>query len=341
MLLIDGSYGEGGGQILRTALFLSLITGKPFRINKIRTTRKKPGLKMQHLSILRALGKITRSKFEGGELGSTELTFYPGEIVGGNLEMDIKTAGSITLFLQTILPVLAFARRASHLKIIGGTDVPGGMTIDYMRYVYLHYFRRFVRHVEIKVLRRGYYPAGGGMVDVKVEPFLRNTGDAQKQLSPIVLKTRGRAEKIEIFSVASRKLKKRRVAERQVKGALEVLKSGPEISINYEESLTPGTSILILGLFENTLLGSDNIGKLGVPAEKIGREAAEKFLKDFESDATVDLHMQDNLIPFLGLVGGFFRVSELTSHTRTNIWVTEKFLPVRFTAKDGFVEAHI
>ena len=343
MLEIDGSFGEGGGQILRTALFLSLITKTPFKIKNIRKTRKKPGLKRQHLSILEALGKITRSRAVGDSLGSTELLFYPGEIVGGNLEIDIKTAGSISLFLQTILPVVAFAKGPSKITIIGGTDVPGGMTIDYMRYVYLEFFRRFTRRVYIEVKRRGYYPAGGGIVEVGVEPGFKNLEEAKEKVESYQLGSRGTFKRMKIISVASGKLKRRKVAERQVSGVLSAIGSleKPEIEIRYEDSLTPGTSVLILAEFTKTVLGADNIGKLGVPAEKIGKMAAEEFLKDLNSGATVDIHMQDNLIPFLGIAGGEFRVSTLTKHTETNIWVTEKFLPVKFSVRGSLVRAHV
>ncbi len=329
MIKIDGSYGEGGGQIVRTALFLSLLTGKPFRIHNIRASRKNPGLKMQHLSIIRALKQITESDAKGDKLNSTELEFHPGRVLGGNLKLDIHTAGSITLVLQTLLPTLTLAEKPSKLTIIGGTDVPGGMTIDYLRYIYQPFVERFSKKIEVRVRRRGYYPAGGGIVEVEVYPT------SSLKIKPILLTEQGKLEFVKIISVSSTKLKKRNVAERQLKGAREILKKfNPIEVIHYEESLTPGCSILAYAQFSSgAIIGSDNIGKLGVPAEKIGQEAAKNLIHELNSGATVDIHLQDNIIPLIALAGGEIVVSKVTKHTQTNIMVTEKFLPVKFQVR--------
>jgi len=343
MIKIDGSYGEGGGQILRTALFLSLLTSSPFEIFNIRSTRKRPGLKRQHLTIIRALKMLTTSTIYGDTLGSKELEFIPGRIIGGNLELDVETAGSIPLVLQTLIPVLIFAQKPSRLVIYGGTDVPGGMTIDYLRYVFLPYLNRFAESISVKVKRRGYYPRGNGKVRVDVIPRFQSIKDARDNVLPLKLDSCRDLSSISILSVSSTRLESRRVAERQVEGARRTLsrlisKVQSKISVRYEESFSPGCSILIAGnLGKDYIQGSDGIGKLGVPAEKIGEEAAKKFVYEIEKKACVDRHLQDNLIPFLGLVGGSMRVSEVTKHTRSNIWVTEKFLPVKFEFRDNLI----
>ncbi len=345
MIKIDGSYGEGGGQILRTALFLSLVTSTPFKIFNIRSSRKNPGLKRQHLTIIRALKMLTTSDVVGDKLGSRELEFIPGNIFGGNIDLDVETAGSIPLVLQTLIPVLLFARNSSKLIVYGGTDVSGGMTMDYMHYVLIPHLSRFVNKISINVWRRGYYPRGNGKVEIEIIPRYHTFGDVRREVSPLKLDSCGKLKSVSVYSVSSTRLRGRKVAERQVEGVLRVLSEllsrtgiSPEIYVRYERSFSPGCSILITGnLGKNYTIGSDGIGKLGVPAEKIGEEAAKKFVYEIEQGACVDRHLQDNLIPFLGIVGGRMRVSEVTTHTKSNIWVTEKFLPVKFEVRGNLI----
>ena len=203
MVKIDGSYGEGGGQILRTALFLSLVTSTPFKIFNIRSSRKNPGLKRQHLTIIRALKILTTSTASGDRLGSTELEFKPGKILGGNIELDVETAGSIPLVLQTLIPVLIFAQKSSRLIIYGGTDVPGGMTMDYLRFVFLPYLTRFTNKISIKVKRRGYYPKGNGKVEIEIIPRFHSMEDVRNKVSPLKLDSCEKLDSILVLSVSS------------------------------------------------------------------------------------------------------------------------------------------
>ncbi len=343
-LSIDGSYGEGGGQILRTALFLSLITKKPFKMYNIRRGRKKPGLKPQHLHIVKTLEVLTSSKAVGASPGSLEISFYPGEIRGGSITVDFKTAGSITLFLQTLLPVIFFAQRRTTLRVRGGTDVPMSMTWDYFEKVFLPLVKGYAEKVNTKVIRRGYYPKGGGEVEIEVTPRYRfkengNFVTSLRESSDrIDLVEDSPIKEIRIFSVASIHLKNRKVSERQLDGASEVLKGKVRAPIrgktSYEPSLSPGSSILIFGIREKACLGADGIGKLGKRAEDVGREAALFFLKELEKGAPIDSHLSDNLVPWLALFGGRIRIPGKTKHFETNIWITEKFLGKTFRIRD-------
>ncbi len=352
MIEIDGAYGEGGGQIVRTALFLSILTQKPFCIYNIRRGRPKPGLKPQHLNIVKALLDLTDSKAEGARLGSLTLKFWPGAIRGGNKRIDIGTAGSIMLFLQTLLPVSLFARNDVFLTIRGGTDVSGSMTADYFANVVIPYIKRFAQRIEFRVLKRGYYPKGGGEVTLRVIPRFRNVAGRpdfldilRKQHPPLNLTDRGKLIKFEIFSRAWDQLKQRGVAERQLQAAKKVIVGKYRVpvreEVSYYPTLSPGTSIAIVAHFEKAILGADGLGKKGVPAEKVGEDAALALMKEIESGACVDVHLCDNLVPYIALFGGQLRTSEISSHTKTNIWISEKFLPVRFKIQDRVIKVEM
>jgi RNA 3'-phosphate cyclase len=344
MIEIDGSYGEGGGQIVRTSLFFSLITGNKVRIYNIRRGRRKPGLKPQHLTVIEALELLTDCEVEGAREGSLEITFKPGRIKGGEVSINIGTAGSITLLLQTLLPVLSFADRPSILRIEGGTDVPMSMSSDYLREIIIPHIKGYVDDLDFKVERRGFYPAGGGIVTLKIKPkFVRSSfkslNDFIKYLRtrslPLNIKDRGNPTGIKIISFASNHLRGRRVAERMVDGALSRLKElklKAETHIKYGESRSPGCVLTIIALFDNGVrLGVDGLGKPGKPAEKVGEEVSKKLLNLLKTEATVDTHLQDNLIPWMALFGGIYRVNGgLTAHTKTNIWVSTLFLNTRF-----------
>jgi len=349
MIEIDGSYGEGGGQILRTALFLSLLTQKPFRAFNIRKGRSKPGLKPQHLHIIKALLELTDSRVEGAREGSLSIKFYPGPIRGGRLRVDIGTAGSIPLFLQTLLPVSFFAERDVDLTIRGGTDVSGSMTADYFAHVLLPHVRHLARKAELHVIRRGFYPRGGGEIRLLVRPRLgnllageRTAENILKLNQPFSLDERGELKEILIFSLSWDGLKNREVAERQARAAVKAIKMRYPVpvreKISYFSTLSPGTSITLVARFKKGLMGSDGLGKKGKPAEKVGEDAALKLIDEIESGATVDVHLCDNLIPYLALFGGRIKVREISSHTRSNIWISEKFLGKRFVAAGNLIE---
>lgn len=334
IIKIDGATLEGGGQILRTATALSVICEKPCQIFNIRAARKTPGLRPQHLLGLRALSQFCNGKLEGDVLGSKEIYFYPGQAYKNRISINIPTAGSITLLLQTLIPPLLFAQQPVEISFKGGaTDTFFSPTIDYFRYVFLQFLEKLGIRVELKIEKRGYYPEGGAKVRVTVFP---------SKLKPITLVERGEFKKILAISGASEFLKNKKVAERQLAGVREVLgklKLQIEEKVKYYRTDCPGSQICLIAEFTNTQLGTDNLGKLGKRAEDVGKEAALELLKEQKTTASLDKHLADQILPYLALAKGksSVTVSEITNHCKTNIWVIEKFLDGKFEIKDNLI----
>jgi RNA 3'-phosphate cyclase len=336
MVEIDNSYLEGGGQILRTATALAVVTKKPCHIFNIRAKRPKPGLMPQHLLGIQALAQLCSGVLEGDFLGSEEIKFWPGEIGRGRASANIKieTAGSITLVLQTLIPPALFVPSPVKISFNGGaTDTFFSPTIDHFRYCFLKILEKMGCEVEINILKRGYYPEGGAKVEVKVFP---------SKLKPMNLTERGELKKILVISGASNTLKDKKVAERQLAGVREVLgklKLPIEEKVEYYDTRCPGSQICLIAEFENTVIGTDNLGKLGKRAEDVGKEAALELLKEQKSEACLDKHLADQILPYLALVKNksSITVSEITNHCRTNIWVIEKFLDGKFKIKGDLI----
>jgi RNA 3'-phosphate cyclase len=332
MIEIDGSFGEGGGQILRTATALSAVLKIPCRVFNIRKGREKPGLQTQHLLGLRALAELCNGRLEGDYLNSTEIKFYPGEIKAKDLVVKIETAGSITLCLQTLLPVALFAKNPIKISFKGGgTDVPFSPTIDHFRYVFLKILEKMGAKVEINVKRRGFYPAGGGEAEIKVYP---------SKLKPLTLTERGNFQGILALSVASESLKERKVAERQLSEPRRVFKAlglKAEEKIEYVKTESPGSCLALIAKYKNTILGSDELGKLGIPAEKIGKECIEKLLEEEKSETCLDRFLTDQILIYMALAGGKsqVKISKLTLHAQTNINIIEQFLKGKFEIKNN------
>lgn len=322
MVNLDGSVGEGGGQMLRTALLWSLFTGTPFRMTKIREKREIPGLKAQHLHILSALKTMGPVRVDGAFVGSRAIEFQPAPLAAVDATVDIGTAGSVTLLLQTLLPVLLLTPGRSRLRLIGGTDVAWSPTLDYLRNVVAFPAMLRARVLKLELARRGFYPAGGGELLVEAEGW--------KDVEPLDRVERGRLVQIRIFSTASRSLAERRVAERQATAAADVLRrfgARTHEEIEYAESRSPGSSITcVADLGGGQKLGGSALGQRGKAAEAVGREAAEDLARELESGAPVDAHAGDQLLPWLALSGGAYRASAITEHARSNAWVTELFL---------------
>jgi RNA 3'-phosphate cyclase len=343
MIELDGSYGEGGGQIVRTALALSMLTQQPFHIKDIRKGRNDSGLKSQHLHSIKALQKLSDCRSEGAELGSTQLTFHPTPIKPSNITINIGTAGSITLVLQAILLPIIFAKKPITLTIKGGTDVKWATTIDHFRSVLLPQLQKFAK-IEVKTHKRGYYPKGNGEVEVSITPKLsfdhEHTDTSIKKLKahikPYESTTQERITKINGIAHSSLDLEKNHVAERIAQGASQLLSRHFEtvsIKKEYSETESTGCGITIWTHSDNqnASIGADMLGEKQIRAEEVGKIAAEALIKEIDAKAAVDSHTMDSLMPFLALAGGTIRSSAITPHTETNIYAVEAFLGKRFS----------
>ena len=329
-ILIDGSFGEGGGQILRYSLAIASIMRRPVKIINIRVKRSNPGLQRQHLTAIRALAELTRARVYGAEIGSTEVSFEPTGIFHGKFNLDIGTAGSITLVLQSILPVIAFADSSVTVELKGGTDVPWSPTFDYFKNVMLYHLRNLGYEIELKLLRRGHYPRGGGHVILEVN-------DPPKGFKPIELIERGKILRIKGNSHCVRL--PRHVAERQANSAIARLK-GLEMDIdidisiehypvNKDPHLGPGSGIAIWAETEKSRIGADSIGARDKRAEEVGHEAASKLIEDLMTGAGLDRHASDMIIPYLVFSNGISEITgaQLTMHAYTIIEIVKKIVP--------------
>lgn len=321
MIEIDGSYGEGGGQIVRTSVALSAVTGKSVLIKKIRQGRPKPGLAAQHAQAIRALGQICNAEIKGAEPGSSEVLFCPQEICGGSRRVEIGTAGSVTLLMQCLLPALLHAEKRTSLQVQGGTDVQWSPTVDYFRNVFLPALSFFGGRAGLQLLRRGYYPRGQGEVLLEVEPsHLKSAHISYEPFNPAQNR---------IMGISHCSNLPQHVAERQAASAIERLQeAGYEAEILQETGrlASTGSGITLWTAGK----GASSLGERGHPAEKVGRRAAEEMVRELESPAAVDAHLADQLIPYLALAGGSFTVSEISLHTKTNIWTAGHFLEAKF-----------
>lgn len=343
LIKIDGNWGEGGGAVVRVALALSTITQKPFSVENIRSGRKDAGLKQQHVHCITALKDLCNAKAENAFVGSKELKFYPGPIKGGNVKIDIETAGSITLLLQAVLMPCFFAEKPVRLTIIGGTNVAWSMPIEYFKEVLAVHLKKFCEKLDINLVRRGYYPKGGGKVELRIKPKYA-PGSFVKEAPRIDLTEQEHLISIKGISHASKDLEKKQVAERQTKAArraLAQLECPISIATEYADTLSTGSGITLWAIFSkdkdeiNELnpirLGADALGEQRKTSEEVGTESAKKLLVQIHSKAPVDSHLGDNLIPLMGLLGECrIKVAEITNHLRTNIYVVEKFLGKKF-----------
>jgi RNA 3'-phosphate cyclase len=342
MVRIDGSYMEGGGQILRTALALSALTGRPFRAEKIRQNRPAAGLKPQHLSAIQALVRMSGAQAAGAVVGSGEIEFRPGCLAPGDYSLNIGTAGSVTLLLQALLLPCMFAAGEMTLRLRGGTDTRWSIPVDYFTHLILPILRRF-SGIEVLGMHRGFYPRGQGSLELKIrpEPHPPPLHDAAALLGAVRRRFRAldfgvhrEPAGISGVSAAAAVLEKARVAERQADAAQEALGSAlpVEIRSEYCRSASPGSVITLWAVDSDgqALAGGDALGERGKPAEIVGREAAQKLRHTLSTEAAVDVHLADNLIPLLALAGGQIRTAAVTDHVRANMYVCEKFLEVRY-----------
>jgi RNA 3'-terminal phosphate cyclase (ATP) len=322
---IDGSFGEGGGQILRTALSLSCITGLKLRLFNIRKGREKPGLRPQHITCINAAAIITHAKVSGNGAGSTEIIFIPGNICPGNYMFDIKTAGSCSLVFQTLMPLI-FAGKPSHITIKGGTHVPFSPPYHYISQIFLPALNRIGINIESTISSYGFYPKGGGEVGFRIFP--------SKNIKGRDLTVRGDLNSLSLISgVSGLPLS---IAERQRQSAMNLLASfSPRVKVLEAPSPAQGTFVFIKAEYENSWAGFSALGKKGKPAEAVGREAAEEFIHFHNASACIDPHLADQIVTYLSLArqNSSFTTSRMTQHLLTNVWVIEKFLNIKYEIK--------
>lgn len=368
---IDGQHGEGGGQILRTALALAGLLRVPCRIVNIRLGRRNPGLRPQHLAGVRAVAALTGGRVEGDREGSLEVIFYPGKILMRDLRLDIGTAGSVTLLLQALLPV---SLRSSHrltLDINGGTDVPWSPPVSYLQKVFCPVMEWMGLSLDLKLVATGFYPKGGGRVRMTVRPGA--AGDDQGTPAPphpfnLVTRPRpldltrpGRLLSLEVVSLASQALQGSRVAERQVEGFRAALQGqwAPDLAdqdpsrpladllapprILYPPTRSIGSSIQAQACFEHGLLGAGALGERGKPAEQVGEAAARALVQEAATGACLDQWMADQFLVYAALASGpsRVRVSAITSHCLTNLEIISAFLPAVFSVDHENLVIHV
>ena len=327
MIRIDGSFGEGGGQILRTSLSLSIITGRPFRIENIRAKREKGGLLRQHLAAVRGAAEICGGQVEGASLGSTALTFKPGSVKSGDYHFVIGTAGSGTLVLQTVLPALMTASGPSKIVIEGGTHNQAAPPFHFLEHAFLPLIRRMGPQVNLRLERYGFYPAGGGRFVVEIQP--------SKALEPIELPKRGETISRCVTAIVANL--PRPIAQREVMKAAEMLNWGLECTRVEEtkNSAGPGNIVMIeIGNAACTEVFS-GFGQLGVSAEQVAVDIAREVSDYLASGASAGEHLTDQLLLPLALAGGgLFTAQKINQHARTNMSVIGSFLPVHFDVRE-------
>lgn len=323
-LEIDGSYGEGGGQILRTALSLSCITGIPVNIINIRKNRKKPGLMPQHLTCVKIMKMLFNAETKGDELNSQSLYFKPNEFMEKDFFYDIGTAGSTSLVLQTILPCLVYYKSNINVTLKGGTHVPMSPIFDYLNEVFKWHLEKLGIFVDFLILDYGFYPKGGGEVRMQIKRIVE--GDSTYQFTD-----RGKLLKISSRSCVSNL--PLTIAERQKDSFLRTIgdyKGLTKIELSKVTSIGKGTYIFAKAVYENSLSGFSSLGAIGKPAEVVGEEAGRAFLEYEKQKGFYDEYMADQILIYLALFtkGSKITIPKETEHFKTNLWVIKKFIDV-------------
>jgi RNA 3'-terminal phosphate cyclase (ATP) len=323
MIDIDASFGEGGGQILRSALALSVITGKAMRLSHIRASRPQPGLKPQHLKAIEAMAQISDAHVEGATPGSQSLSFEPMGLTSGKYAFDIGTAGSVSLLLQTVYLPLSFANGPSRLTLIGGTHVPWSPCYHYLQWQWLPFLAEAGYHLECTLERAGFYPRGGGLLEVNIVP--------SRLFLPLRVTERGRLLRIRGLSGVGRL--DRSIAERQRKQADERLRElgvPLEIEVTEVPSASPGTFIVLQAEFEGGRCCAFALGARHKRAEKVADEAADELRADIHAGGAIDAWLADQLLLPLAFVAekSELSVCRISRHLRTNAELLGHFLPV-------------
>lgn len=320
---IDGSYGEGGGQILRTALAFSAILNRPVKITRIRAGRKSPGLQPQHLKSIEALATITNAITDGVQIGSEAITFIPKKIVPGDYEFDIGTAGSVTLLLQALLLPLSFSESSSHLVLTGGTHVEWSPPFHYLSEVLFPALASMGIKAKADMKKWGWYPRGGGRIVIEIHPA--------SGIKPVTLTHRGVLKRV--YGISAISNLPNHVAERQRDRALKrvegELNLEGKIEVRSEmPSMGQGSFLFLVVESERVRAGFSALGRKGKRAEEVADEAVDSLKEYLESGSCIDPHLSDQLVPFMAFAKGAssFTTAKITEHLLTNLWVIEQFL---------------
>lgn len=325
MIEIDGSAGEGGGQILRTALALSMCTGQPFRLHHIRAKRSKPGLMRQHLACVKAARAVCSAEVVGAELGATVIVFTPNAVRAGNYEFAIAGAGSTLLVLQTLLPALLKADAPSTVRISGGTHNPMAPPFEFIERAFAPWVQRLGGGLQLTLRRCGFYPAGGGEFVAVVTPFARD-GDA----APLHIAERGAL--LESYAEALTAGVPTSVAPRELDAISRVMNwSGEQLRVRgLRQNEGPGNALIATLRYENVTEVFCELGERGLSSEAVAQRLAKQVRAYMKGDAPIGAHLADQLMLLLAITRrGSYRATEITEHTRTNATVIERFLPVR------------
>ncbi len=316
-LKINGGYGEGGGQIIRSAITLSCITKQPIHLENIRKNRKDEGLRPQHLTAIIILQKIANAKVIGAKIGSTELKFIPGNIENLELIEDVKTAGSIALILQVLIPVVSISQKKLSLIIKGGTDVLWSPSMDYTQYVLKEAYSRIGINFSIKLTKRGYYPKGGGEIKLEVYPSkLKSINFSQRKTNNLKL--------ICTFSKISREIIVEKI--KIIKEKFSKTNFNVEVEIKEEKAIDSGASLLLYSIDENSIIGMD----------VLFNKKTQNFDLDFDKFINNSTGMDENLADMLvvpaslGVKKTVFQVKEITKHLETNLFVTSKITGCKY-----------
>lgn len=331
LIQVDGSSGEGGGQIIRTSLSLSVITGRAIAISNIRARRTKPGLQPQHLTAVRAAAALCDAKLSGDSVGSAFLSFEPQAATkAGEYRFDIGTAGATPLVVQTVLMPLALATGASQVTVTGGTHVPHAPPAEYLEMVYLPALRRAGLDVSMSYSTAGFYPRGGGQIDIAIRPSAAPT--------PLDLSDRGKLESLRACIVTSNLPD--HVAERGEATVDRAIKAvGRKVVIERRQMPSPGTgaAVVVAAQCQNGLAAFSSIGELRRPMEKVAEAPCREFMRWWKSDAACDEHLADQLVLPMAFATGPSRwtTPTVTEHLRTVLEVVQQFLPLQVAIEEG------
>ena len=325
MITLDGSMGEGGGQVLRTALSLAMVTGQGFVVERIRAGREKPGLKRQHLTAVQAAAQLCSATVEGAELDSLRLAFRPGAVTPGDYRFAISTAGSAMLVLQTVLPALWQANAPSAIELVGGTHNPLAPSFDFLEHAFAPTVRSMGAPLTMQMRMAGFYPAGGGQVRAEVAPASWRTLQRLQLDAPPIVHALILTSQIPPH-----------VAAREQQVLCERLRLTKD-AVRIVDRCSPGPGNAVIVVLTSAGGGevAASLGERGVPAEDVAHRAADAADELLAADVPVGPHLADQLLLPMALAGGgAFRTVEPTLHTRTNAEVIGRFLPVRFDLRE-------